>query len=213
MDLLSALDKNWHRGCFKCSHCQMALSLNAFAALEGKPYCKPHYSQLFKAGGGSYESLAGRSANRATMFNPSTAFTGFTAPTLKKVDNVADRSAPVIEKDVEVKHVDRTKFTDEVSKEADLKPVPPELMADRSNPVVEVVDVKTVDRKAVLVTVQKAAISVEIKKIEIELKVTEVVDKSAPVIENVEIKKVDRSKFTQEVVSGVELKKPDSVHD
>jgi len=49
-------DKNiYHKMCFKCSHCKRILSLGNFAAMNGKLYCKPHFLELFKSGGGNYE--------------------------------------------------------------------------------------------------------------------------------------------------------------
>eukprot|EP00002_Diphylleia_rotans_P022708 TRINITY_DN4454_c0_g1_i1.p1 TRINITY_DN4454_c0_g1~~TRINITY_DN4454_c0_g1_i1.p1 ORF type:complete len:100 (+),score=16.17 TRINITY_DN4454_c0_g1_i1:74-373(+) len=47
-----AADGNvYHKGCFKCLHCNGTLTLSNFAAMEGKTYCKPHFKQLFKLEG------------------------------------------------------------------------------------------------------------------------------------------------------------------
>eukprot|EP01107_Rhizomastix_libera_P016084 TRINITY_DN64_c0_g1_i2.p1 TRINITY_DN64_c0_g1~~TRINITY_DN64_c0_g1_i2.p1 ORF type:complete len:426 (-),score=175.11 TRINITY_DN64_c0_g1_i2:155-1411(-) len=47
-----AIEKNiFHKSCFKCTHCNKVLSLGNYAALGGKYYCKPHYTQLFKEKG------------------------------------------------------------------------------------------------------------------------------------------------------------------
>mmetsp|Transcript_36512 Transcript_36512/g.91529 ORF Transcript_36512/g.91529 Transcript_36512/m.91529 type:complete len:89 (-) Transcript_36512:142-408(-) len=41
----------YHKQCFKCTHCNGRLKLGDFTALDGKLYCKPHYTQLFKLKG------------------------------------------------------------------------------------------------------------------------------------------------------------------
>ena len=41
----------FHKNCFKCLHCQKVLSLGNYASLKEKLYCKPHFTQLFKAKG------------------------------------------------------------------------------------------------------------------------------------------------------------------
>eukprot|EP00271_Cylindrocystis_brebissonii_P019045 TRINITY_DN5618_c0_g1_i1.p1 TRINITY_DN5618_c0_g1~~TRINITY_DN5618_c0_g1_i1.p1 ORF type:complete len:238 (-),score=22.07 TRINITY_DN5618_c0_g1_i1:1328-2041(-) len=47
---------SYHKNCFKCVHGNCRISLANYAALEGKLYCKPHYSQLF-AIKGNYTEL------------------------------------------------------------------------------------------------------------------------------------------------------------
>eukprot|EP00011_Vannellida_sp_DIVA3-517-6-12_P011018 CAMPEP_0114611450 /NCGR_PEP_ID=MMETSP0168-20121206/4122_1 /TAXON_ID=95228 ORGANISM="Vannella sp., Strain DIVA3 517/6/12" /NCGR_SAMPLE_ID=MMETSP0168 /ASSEMBLY_ACC=CAM_ASM_000044 /LENGTH=641 /DNA_ID=CAMNT_0001822423 /DNA_START=16 /DNA_END=1941 /DNA_ORIENTATION=+ len=217
MDLLSACGKAWHKGCFRCTHCNGALRVNGFSAYEGAPYCSTHYEQLFKSGGGRFDAVAGKKASNSG-YAPS--FGGM-ASVLKGVDGkkaelkkaeTDDKSAPKIEEGTAVKKVDRAGFLDSVSAGADLKKV--DEVADRSKPVIdEAVEVTTVDRKAQVATLQKAAVAREIKKTDSGLKSAETVDKSAPVIESVEIKKVDRSEFTSEVESGKELKAAAEVHD
>uniref|UniRef100_A0A3B4Z858 LIM and SH3 domain protein 1 n=1 Tax=Stegastes partitus TaxID=144197 RepID=A0A3B4Z858_9TELE len=33
----------WHKGCFSCEVCKMALSMNNYKGFEKKPYCSMHY--------------------------------------------------------------------------------------------------------------------------------------------------------------------------
>ncbi|XP_062893488.1 LIM domain and actin-binding protein 1-like isoform X2 [Mobula hypostoma] len=51
MERLVANQQVFHNVCFRCSHCNMKLSLGNFASLHGSVYCKPHFSQLFKSKG------------------------------------------------------------------------------------------------------------------------------------------------------------------
>lgn len=47
----------YHKSCFRCTHGGCFLSPSSYAALDGYIYCKPHFSQLFKAKG-SYSYLS-----------------------------------------------------------------------------------------------------------------------------------------------------------
>ncbi|CAI9091630.1 OLC1v1026704C2 [Oldenlandia corymbosa var. corymbosa] len=51
VELLSADGINYHKSCFKCSHCKGTLKLSNYSSMEGVLYCKPHYEQLFKESG------------------------------------------------------------------------------------------------------------------------------------------------------------------
>jgi len=51
LERVQACEKDWHKQCFRCKHCNMVLSLNAFATINNDPYCKPHYMELFKSKG------------------------------------------------------------------------------------------------------------------------------------------------------------------
>ncbi|NXC47220.1 LNEBL protein, partial [Penelope pileata] len=33
----------WHKGCFHCEVCKMALNMNNYKGYEKKPYCNAHY--------------------------------------------------------------------------------------------------------------------------------------------------------------------------
>ncbi|KAJ7539391.1 hypothetical protein O6H91_11G090900 [Diphasiastrum complanatum] len=46
----------YHKSCFKCTHGGCVISPSNYAALEGRLYCKHHYSQLFKEKG-NYSQL------------------------------------------------------------------------------------------------------------------------------------------------------------
>lgn len=174
--------------------------MKAYASCNDKPYCAPHFLAAVNANDGPAgpsmtDVLKGVDGKKSE---------------LKKAETV-DKSAPVMEEGTAVKKVDRSGFLDSVSAGADLKKV--DDVADRSTPVIEDVEVTTVDRKAQVATLQKAAVARAIKSTDAELKSTETVDKSSPVIEAVEIKKVDRSGFVNEVVGGAELKAAGEVHD
>ncbi|XP_057701144.1 LIM domain and actin-binding protein 1-like isoform X2 [Corythoichthys intestinalis] len=60
LERLSALQHIYHKSCFRCSHCSTKLSLGNFASLHGNVYCKPHFSQLFKAKGNYDEGFGHR---------------------------------------------------------------------------------------------------------------------------------------------------------
>ncbi|XP_061903881.1 LIM domain and actin-binding protein 1-like isoform X2 [Entelurus aequoreus] len=59
LERLAALQHVYHKSCFRCVHCSTKLSLGNFASLHGNVYCKPHFSQLFKAKG-NYDEGFGR---------------------------------------------------------------------------------------------------------------------------------------------------------
>lgn len=40
---INCLDKYWHKGCFSCEVCKMALSMSNYKGFEKKPYCSMHY--------------------------------------------------------------------------------------------------------------------------------------------------------------------------
>ncbi|XP_077582158.1 LIM domain and actin-binding protein 1-like isoform X2 [Stigmatopora nigra] len=60
LERLSALQHVYHKSCFRCCHCSTKLSLGNFASLHGNVYCKPHFSQLFKAKGNYDEGFGHR---------------------------------------------------------------------------------------------------------------------------------------------------------
>uniref|UniRef100_A0A0D9VSA7 LIM zinc-binding domain-containing protein n=1 Tax=Leersia perrieri TaxID=77586 RepID=A0A0D9VSA7_9ORYZ len=57
MDQLSTDGVVFHRSCFKCQHCKSTLSLGNYSSIEGVPYCKPHFEQLFKETGSYNKSF------------------------------------------------------------------------------------------------------------------------------------------------------------
>ncbi|XP_047464739.1 LIM zinc-binding domain-containing Nebulette-like isoform X1 [Mugil cephalus] len=40
---INCLDKYWHKGCFSCEVCKMALSMTTYKGFEKRPYCTMHY--------------------------------------------------------------------------------------------------------------------------------------------------------------------------
>ncbi|XP_019132281.2 LIM domain and actin-binding protein 1 isoform X1 [Larimichthys crocea] len=60
LERLVALQHVYHKSCFRCVHCNMKLSLGNYASLHGSVYCKPHFSQLFKAKGNYDEGFGHR---------------------------------------------------------------------------------------------------------------------------------------------------------
>ncbi|KAG6402697.1 hypothetical protein SASPL_134901 [Salvia splendens] len=51
IDLLSADGANYHKACFKCSHCKGTLVMSNYSSMDGVLYCKTHFEQLFKESG------------------------------------------------------------------------------------------------------------------------------------------------------------------
>ncbi|XP_019942556.2 LIM domain and actin-binding protein 1-like isoform X1 [Paralichthys olivaceus] len=60
LERLVAQQHVYHKSCFRCVHCSTKLSLGNYASLHGNVYCKPHYSQLFKAKGNYDEGFGHR---------------------------------------------------------------------------------------------------------------------------------------------------------
>ncbi|XP_061583486.1 LIM domain and actin-binding protein 1-like isoform X2 [Cololabis saira] len=60
LERLVAHQHVYHKSCFRCVHCNTKLSLGNYASLHGNVYCKPHFSQLFKAKGNYDEGFGHR---------------------------------------------------------------------------------------------------------------------------------------------------------
>ncbi|XP_035236467.1 LIM domain and actin-binding protein 1a isoform X2 [Anguilla anguilla] len=60
LERLVANQQVYHNSCFRCSHCSTKLSLGNYASLHSNVYCKPHFSQLFKAKGNYDEGFGHR---------------------------------------------------------------------------------------------------------------------------------------------------------
>jgi hypothetical protein len=60
----------YHKNCFKCVHGGCTISPSNYAALEGRLYCKHHYSQLFKEKG-NYSQFNKTPALKPTVSNAS----------------------------------------------------------------------------------------------------------------------------------------------
>jgi len=158
LEAVNALNKTFHKTCFRCKHCDNVISFKSFSAIEGEPYCKPHYLALFKSRG-TYSGITG-AASTSSGYNASAGLKGILLQKTEVINNVAkpaqplkkaetlDKSQPVIEQDVVIKKVDRTPFIEEVQSEHDLKPA---TTLDKSIPVIEQdVVIKKVDRKIFL---------------------------------------------------------------
>jgi len=161
LEAVRAIEKSFHKQCFKCKHCEMVLNLKGFAAYEGDIYCKPHYMELFKTKG-NYTAISNSSGANSSSYNSSAAFKGFGSvlsdvqkPTkkeeLKKVTTV-DKSAPVIPAEVTIKKNDRKSLLLEVENKHELKHTE---TVDKSAPVIEQVTIKKVDRAPLLESIKK----------------------------------------------------------
>eukprot|EP00727_Mastigamoeba_balamuthi_P011680 m51a1_g7134 putative lim-type zinc finger-containing protein (151) ;mRNA; f:267496-268277 len=42
LESVTAIDKTYHKGCFKCEVCHLQLTLSNYKGLEGKIYCSKH---------------------------------------------------------------------------------------------------------------------------------------------------------------------------
>ncbi|XP_077369376.1 LIM domain and actin-binding protein 1-like isoform X2 [Festucalex cinctus] len=60
LERLVANQHVFHSACFRCCHCNTKLSLLNYASLHNNVYCKPHFSQLFKAKGNYDEGFGHR---------------------------------------------------------------------------------------------------------------------------------------------------------
>nr|XP_049611260.1 LIM domain and actin-binding protein 1 isoform X3 [Syngnathus scovelli]XP_049611261.1 LIM domain and actin-binding protein 1 isoform X3 [Syngnathus scovelli] len=60
LERLVANQQIFHSACFRCFHCNTKLSLLNYASLHNNVYCKPHFSQLFKAKGNYDEGFGHR---------------------------------------------------------------------------------------------------------------------------------------------------------
>eukprot|EP00245_Coleochaete_scutata_P006134 TRINITY_DN202_c0_g1_i1.p1 TRINITY_DN202_c0_g1~~TRINITY_DN202_c0_g1_i1.p1 ORF type:complete len:195 (-),score=40.27 TRINITY_DN202_c0_g1_i1:567-1151(-) len=59
LEKVTVENQAYHKSCFKCYHGGCAISPSNYAALEGRLYCKHHYSQLFKEKG-NYSQLTSK---------------------------------------------------------------------------------------------------------------------------------------------------------
>lgn len=86
MERLVANQQVFHNVCFRCSHCNMKLSLGSFASLHGNVYCKPHFSQLFKAKG-NYDEGFGHKPHKVLWMSRSES-----DPVESKADDALDKA-------------------------------------------------------------------------------------------------------------------------
>jgi len=219
LEMIVACDKSWRKQCFRCTHCDNVISLKGFATIDSQPYCKPHYLELFKSKG-TYKVFSG-DTGASSSYNASAGFKGIehvanksgsgdSSPKVRTGSKIqvqikanaggshlahhetVDKSAPVIEKDVVIKKVDRTGFLSEVEGKHDLKKAD---VVDKSAPHIPA-PVKSTDHSSLIKAVEGS---------ETNLKHVDAVhDTSAPVIDkDVHVKKVDR----KEILKAVEQPK------
>jgi len=65
LEEIRACERTFHKGCFRCKHCDSQLSLKGFATINNDPYCKPHYLELFK-NKGTYKGITGEGGDSAS---------------------------------------------------------------------------------------------------------------------------------------------------
>jgi len=213
LEMIIACDKPWHKGCFRCTHCDSVISLKGFATIDGNPYCKPHYLELFKSKG-NYKVFSG-DKDQSSSYNASAGFKGIdslkkgsdsgssspksssssSTPSGSKVVNTPKASSDSPPVEHEVKKSDRSVLFSEVEKSHDLKKTE---VVDKSSPAIPA-PVKVGDHTGLLEEVSKE--SHDLKHVD------NIQDKSAPVIENVQVKKIDRKEILKEV------EKPHSLRD
>ncbi|PWA65110.1 GATA type zinc finger transcription factor family protein [Artemisia annua] len=68
VELLSADGIDYHKSCFKCSHCKGTLKLSNYSSMEGVLYCKPHFEQLFKESGNFNKNFTSLSMSDDLLF-------------------------------------------------------------------------------------------------------------------------------------------------
>jgi hypothetical protein len=104
-----------HKTCFRCAVCNSVLKTGNFSAYEGKYYCKPHFTQLFKMKG-SYNSIAENTPDDGSGSNPPTP----KGPQLEKTPSTAVLGGPSKNKDLISELKDKT----DDAKPEDKKPAP-----------------------------------------------------------------------------------------
>jgi len=56
---ITALNKDWHKMCFKCKTCGKLLETGQYGDRDGDPYCKRCYAANFKPAGFGFGALGG----------------------------------------------------------------------------------------------------------------------------------------------------------
>jgi hypothetical protein len=120
LERIQACGKDYHKGCFKCKHCGMVLSLKAFATINNEPYCKPHYMELFKAKG-NYAGFGDENAKGGTGYTGA-AFAGVTAVSRGALPNPPKKESPANSPSpshAEAKHEEKPKENEEANNQAE----------------------------------------------------------------------------------------------
>uniref|UniRef100_A0A3B3ZV96 LIM and SH3 domain protein 1 n=1 Tax=Periophthalmus magnuspinnatus TaxID=409849 RepID=A0A3B3ZV96_9GOBI len=88
VEKLNCLDKFWHKSCFTCEVCQMALNMRNYKGFNKRPYCNAHYpSATFTVVADTPENLRlkAQSEKQSTVTLPS-----FTRPTCSSRPGVSE---------------------------------------------------------------------------------------------------------------------------
>lgn len=59
-----------HKTCLRCAHCQCVLKLGDYVMNNNKPYCKPHFKQLFALKGNFSEGFGEEKVGPKKTTNP-----------------------------------------------------------------------------------------------------------------------------------------------
>jgi hypothetical protein len=189
--MIVACDKSFHKQCFRCTKCDNVISLKSFSNIEGKPYCKPHYMEIFKTKG-TYKAFGDEGSTGSTSFSGGfkgveQVMTGVKGGSNLKKATTVDKSAPKIDENVSIKKIDRQGFLNEVQEGTQLKEA--EEIHDSSAPKIPAT-VKLADHDQLL------------KEVEGDHSLhhpDNIHDSSKPVIEEgVHIKKVDRKEILKQ---------------
>jgi len=76
LEMLRACEKCYHKACFRCKKCDNVVSLKGFAMIDGDPYCKPHYLEIFKSKG-NYATFKEGDEQKSSSYNASKGFKGY----------------------------------------------------------------------------------------------------------------------------------------
>jgi hypothetical protein len=55
MEYIGISGSGLHKSCFKCTVCKSQLRQDNYATMDERYFCKTHYEEAFKKGGGSYD--------------------------------------------------------------------------------------------------------------------------------------------------------------
>ncbi|GAM29424.1 hypothetical protein SAMD00019534_126000 [Acytostelium subglobosum LB1] len=96
-----------HKGCLKCTHCNVTLNLSTYSSMNGVFYCKPHVKQLFAAKGNFGEAFG--NAPQTDKWTPQ----AVTAPaSFVPVDRTTEKEKPVVSTSDTAKKFSAAKNTD-----------------------------------------------------------------------------------------------------
>ncbi|KAK6321257.1 hypothetical protein J4Q44_G00082330 [Coregonus suidteri] len=118
LERLVANTQIFHTSCFRCLHCNTKLRLGSYASLHGNVYCKPHFSQLFKAKG-NYDEGFGHRPHK-DLWTP-------------RAEGEEEEEEKGVDREVEKRPKERAERAVVVSRPAETPPSP----AKQSSPTVE----------------------------------------------------------------------------